>query len=232
MHGLHFWCGRVLATEVNTDDGRAMKLFIVLVGVKGDWVYLRIWFAKWGLALGYVSVRVYRKLFTCVWAACMRPLRQSSCFAERVHQHSEVSFLFLPWTLTTWWARYSCRGFIFHKLARVFVLTCASEYVQKHARGVIQGLVWHETHCCLEARKALDLCCSRPTTQLTFPPRRAPLWEPSGPDAHVAPWSRQRILFFKHCALSNQYCFIHGCFIAFHLHAWSTYLHARISRYF
>ena len=46
----------MLATEVNTDDGRAMKLFIVLVGVKGDWVYLRIWFAKWGLALGYVCV--------------------------------------------------------------------------------------------------------------------------------------------------------------------------------
>ena len=70
MHGLHFWCGRVLATEVNTDDGRAMKLFIVLVGVKGDWVYLRIWFAKWGLALGYVCVCTESCSHACGLRAC------------------------------------------------------------------------------------------------------------------------------------------------------------------
>ena len=32
-------CG---VTEVKGEDGRVMKLFIVLTGVKGDWVYLRI----------------------------------------------------------------------------------------------------------------------------------------------------------------------------------------------
>ena len=53
--------------KVHTDDGRSFKLFIILVGVKGDWVYLRALVCSTynSVIMHYDIDYVY--IYVCIW---------------------------------------------------------------------------------------------------------------------------------------------------------------------